>query len=401
VYSKRKRIKIIKLFIYNCIFLYNSEGMVQIEQENTNWVFQEKLQGGLFTDHYLYQNNIGRQIIMKEVNEIFRNKISISDVQIQKVLDEAELNCKCLSPTLMKRKEMNSTGEIWRSYSEYHAYKLFDLIKVSKEGRLSEKFSRYYLIQLLTICEKMEKNGISYLPLRMEDLHLDNNYSLKISDFCLNNMVIKAHLIEEKLKNLINFIPNKSCVFPPEMLKLGEIFKNSLIFHIGVILSSIVTGQKPFQKCDMTDPFYRLILKKEDDKYWDFFEKQLKTKFSNEYKNLIMKMLSVNPEERIGLYDIKNHPWLLNSNLDDPTNPSFELFEYFSKLPLMKSYNEKLQTKKKCIQTQNINPLFIQTQKNEVLTIKYNINKDINEILTKIIETVLNRTNKNKTNDFD
>lgn len=81
------------------------------------------------------------------------------------------------------------------------------------------------------------------------------------------------------------------------------------------------------------------------DEYWEFIEKYSKNKnFSIELKDLITKMLSHEPKERLTLAQVRNHPWiqqeqlkseelkaLLNESdlqiLEDPETMSEEIFQ--------------------------------------------------------------------------
>jgi serine/threonine protein kinase len=68
--------------------------------------------------------------------------------------------------------------------------------------------------------------------------------------------------------------------------------------------------------------------------YWYLVEEKIKKKkkklkiFLNEIQDLISRMLTVDPEQRITIPEIKRHPWMRsNGQMDDEENPLASLGE--------------------------------------------------------------------------
>jgi len=56
---------------------------------------------------------------------------------------------------------------------------------------------------------------------------------------------------------------------------------------------------------------YKLIKTKQYDKYWEMLEKYLKIKgLSENFKDLFLKLVAYNPDERPTMEEIKNHEWM-------------------------------------------------------------------------------------------
>ena len=56
---------------------------------------------------------------------------------------------------------------------------------------------------------------------------------------------------------------------------------------------------------------YKLIKTKQYDKYWEMVEKYLKIKgLSENFKDLFLKLVTYNPDERPTMEEIKNHEWM-------------------------------------------------------------------------------------------
>jgi serine/threonine protein kinase len=78
------------------------------------------------------------------------------------------------------------------------------------------------------------------------------------------------------------------------------------MFSIGVILFIIVQGIFPFKEARKEEYFYNLLLTGKVDTY---FTKVNGTGLSEDFKDLILKFFSYNPQERPTIEQIRAHPW--------------------------------------------------------------------------------------------
>lgn len=83
------------------------------------------------------------------------------------------------------------------------------------------------------------------------------------------------------------------------------------IFALGVILFSLTHGFPPYRKiAHVSDPFYRLIIEKQFERYWGILEKKTRITNDSDYMDLVNRLLEPNPALRISLDEIKQHPWM-------------------------------------------------------------------------------------------
>ena len=181
-----------------------------------------------------------------------------------------------------------------------HGKELFDYIIENR--KLDELEACKFFQQIISGVEYLHKLKVVHRDLKPENLLLDTKTKdLKIVDFGLSNLY----------KNTKNQMLKSACGSPsyaaPEMLN-GKEYKAPPvdIWSSGVILYAMLCGYLPF----------------EDDDNEELYKKICSGKFtipafiSEPAKDLIKKILVTDPSHRIGIYQIKNHPWF---NLLNPT----------------------------------------------------------------------------------
>ena len=226
-------------------------------------------------------------------------------------------------------------GQLVRGYS-YYTYKLFNhfdtgpveygLFEYLKNGelqnyvfllkkRFSEEISRKIFLDILLAVETCHQSGISHCDIKLQNILLNSNFNLKLIDFGYAKN-IKDGLISE--------ITGSKFYNAPEMFSCAtKGYDGTLadIFSLGVLLFVLVMGFYPFDKPNITDPKYKLILKKDFQGFWKKTEQ--KKLFSNngsnsnnnfsatsEFKDLFENMICPKPKDRINISQIKKHPWL-------------------------------------------------------------------------------------------
>jgi len=167
---------------------------------------------------------------------------------------------------------------------------LFDHIVSS--SRLKEKEACSFFQQIVAGIEYIHKLNVVHRDLKPENLLLDHNNKLKIVDFGLSN----TYKPNEELKTACG----SPCYAAPEMIA-GKKYAGLKvdIWSSGVILFAMICGYLPFEDPN-TGELYKKIL-----------ACTYKTpKFiSEEAKDLLRSILITDPEDRIGIEGIRNHPW--------------------------------------------------------------------------------------------
>lgn len=173
---------------------------------------------------------------------------------------------------------------------------LFDYI--SKKRRLSEFESCNFYLQVLSGINYLSKNNICHRDIKPENLLLNSSKNkIKIADFGLSIMYKNGELLKT------------ACGSPsyasPEMLK-GEKYDGLMsdIWSSGIVLYAMICGFLPFED-DNNDKLYEKIL---------IGKFEIPPFVSDNAKDLIRRILVVNPNHRLKINQIIKHPWFKQFN---------------------------------------------------------------------------------------
>lgn len=168
---------------------------------------------------------------------------------------------------------------------------LFDYL--IKRGRLLEAEAINYFKQIIHGIGYLHQFNICHRDLKPENLLLDFNKNIKIADFGMAALEVDKKLLET------------SCGSPhyasPEIVA-GKNYHGapSDIWSCGIILFALLTGHLPFDD----ENIRKLLMKVQNGRFI------MPSDLSWEAKDLISRMLQVNPNDRISIEDILTHPLL-------------------------------------------------------------------------------------------
>ena len=227
--------------------------------------------------------------------------VAIKILEKSKIEDNDDL--KCVTREIKFLKELNhinlislyeiiETGRNYYIIMEYAENELFSYIV--SNNYLSEEISSFFYIQILSSIEYIHLHKIVHRDLKPENILLTcNNNLIKIIDFGLANKYNDNELLKTAC--------GSPCYAAPEMI-LGKKY-NGIdvdIWSSGVVLFAMVCGYLPFEDDDNESIYRKVVIGKYD----------IPQRISKNCKDLIQKILEVNPKKRIKIEDIKNHPFL-------------------------------------------------------------------------------------------
>ena len=189
----------------------------------------------------------------------------------------------------------------------------FDYIKVS--GSLPKPIVQVYVQQLIKAMSSMHQAGVCHRDLKLENLVLDDNFNLKLIDFgfaCSLSGSSGSGFCEGSEK-----VGTQGYMAPEIMMECSYQPTVTDTFALGVIIFIMYTGVPPFGKAHMSDKYYNLICLKKHDLFWRAHEQHHGAPFSQEFKDLMSKMLDYQPYQRMNLVEVLMHPFLQQGEPQD------------------------------------------------------------------------------------
>lgn len=226
-----------------------------------------------------------------------------------KVLHKSEIVQGKVEAQVRREIEIQSNlahPNILRLYGHFHDGKRIFLIlefaakgelykHLRKANRFEEWRAAHYIAQMASALKFLHKKHIMHRDIKPENILVGIHGEIKISDFGWS-----VHAPNSRRRTMCGTLD----YLPPEMLKPGNqdnwYDEKVDLWSLGVLMYEFLVGEAPFEdtpvmtqrriaRCEMTVPPF----------------------VSPEAKDLIKKLLVLDPEKRICLADVQKHPWII------------------------------------------------------------------------------------------
>ena len=262
------------------------------------------------TDFYLFGREIGSGAFGK-VNialhigsgrlvaiKIFAKKNLRSERKIKKVRNEINILSKLRHPFI---NQILDTFENEKNIFIVMEYICADLLSfIRKREKLSENIAKIIFKQIMEGLKYINKKNIVHRDIKLDNILIDLNNTVKICDFGVSKRITENEI-------MVDHCGTPGYIAP-------EIYKNKGyegfqcdIWSAGITLYYMLCGSQPFKAYSLKE-MENKVLKGEYE--------ELKN-VSNEANDLIKKMLETDPDVRIKLNDVLNHPWLKNEDVEN------------------------------------------------------------------------------------
>ncbi|KAH3764904.1 AGC family serine/Threonine kinase family protein [Pelomyxa schiedti] len=249
-------------------------------------------------------------------------KRTTSDIYCVKVLNRSEAANKNPANLHIERDILKKTGnpfvaKLYYSFSsKQHVYFVMeyypggDLFSLLQEfNHFDEDMARMYIAEIVLSLKYLHKEGIIHRDLKPDNVLIDNNGHIKLTDFGLSQnglqkkQSLKLALGCMQLVEAEPSAPGTPDYLAPEVL-LGMKHGPEVDFWaLGVILYEFLTGIPPFSGESVKEVFENILTKR---------PKYDGVNISPIARNLIDRLLCVKPQERLGakgIHEIKQHPF--------------------------------------------------------------------------------------------
>ncbi|CAO2826217.1 unnamed protein product [Amaranthus hypochondriacus] len=190
---------------------------------------------------------------------------------------------------------------------------LFGKLSRRPDHRFPEPLARKYFHQLISALHYCHQNGVAHRDVKPQNLLLDEEGNIKVSDFGLSAVVENTMAAKDRL------MLQTSCGTPafaaPEIVgktRNGYDGSKADAWSCGVILFVMLTGYLPFDDANLV-MMYRKMHKREF---------RFPSWVSKPARGLITRLLDPNPGTRLGIDEIRNDSWFKNYGMVYPRSVS-------------------------------------------------------------------------------
>ncbi|KAK3030327.1 hypothetical protein RJ639_038960, partial [Escallonia herrerae] len=215
----------------------------------------------------------------------------IDDSEAEKVRREINMMRLLSHPHIVRLYEVIETRLCIYVVMEYmNSGELFDYI--TEHGRLDEDEARHFFQQIISGVKVCHFQMVIHRDLKPENLLLDSKRNVKIADFGLGNMTRDGHFLKTSCGS-----PNYAA---PEVIA-EQLYAGPEVdvWSCGVILYALLCGTLPFDADNLPGLYAKI-------KSGIFtFPNYL----SHGARDLIARILVVDPVNRISIPELHEHPW--------------------------------------------------------------------------------------------
>ena len=293
IQSKMKELITPGIFINN--YKYLPEYDISNFKKEYEGIIPIELGIGSYGRVYLVTNKFNnKKYALKVIN---KNKLMQIYSDCRLVQNEVEIHSKLNHPNIIRLYNMKETEneiQILLEYAEKGS--LFDLIQ--KTNGLDELKAFEYFIQIVNAVYFLHQNNIIHRDIKPENILIDENNALKLCDF--------GWAKELNVNKRATFCGTMEYM-APEIVG-SEMYDFSVdIWSLGILLYELIMGHSPFRSKSKKDRNIMIKIKKHD----LVFDKD--KNISKECIDLINRLLDMNPEQRLKIKDIFEHPFVVTN----------------------------------------------------------------------------------------
>ncbi|KAF1363112.1 kinase-like protein [Lizonia empirigonia] len=247
----------------------------------------------------LGKGKFGRVYLVKEKTSGFvcalkvLHKSEIQQGRVEKqVRREIEIQSRLAHPNILRMfGHFHDTERIFLILEYAGQGELYKHLR--REQRFSEAKSAMYIAQMASALKYLHKKGVIHRDIKPENILVGVFDEIKISDFGWS-----VHAPSNRRQTMCGTLD----YLPPEMLSsYDNSYSNKVdLWSLGVLMYELLVGEAPFEDSPVMTK--RKIIRG---------EYTIPNFISSGAKDLISRLLVIDPEKRISLEDVEKHTWIV------------------------------------------------------------------------------------------
>lgn len=237
-----------------------------------------------------------------------KKKIDENKEQIR-TITEKNILIACSSPFIVKlRYSFQDTNKIYMVMDLMQGGKLF--LHIKESGKFTEEHAQFYIAEIILALEHLHGKGIIYRDLKPQNILLDHEGHIKLTNFGLS----KTGITQENPKTYT--FCGVTEYLAPEILRNQAYDKSVDYWSLGALLYEMISGKPPFSSKNKSE-----IYKKINNRLTE-----TKNYFSDDTVDLINQLMALNviniqPTDRLSNFEnIKSHTFFKNIQWDKLQN---------------------------------------------------------------------------------
>lgn len=158
---------------------------------------------------------------------------------------------------------------------------------------MPEELARTYFHMLVDAIEHMHSMGVYHLDIKPQNILLDRSFQIKLTDFGFSSL--------DRVSSVS--LGTDGYAAPEILTQINYSTELADVFSCGVVLFILVFKQMPFATSRRNDPG-RELLNYSPEQFWERLPET-----TPELRALLTLMLEEDSGRRVGLGEVKRHPW--------------------------------------------------------------------------------------------
>jgi len=265
-----------------------------------DYTIERSLGKGVFGEVFLASNSKGHEVALKRLpknNPKFDWKLVNREVEVGRRLQSHDGVCRMES-------YFETVSNVYVVFEYIDGSDLYTFMEKTDFKPLEDVKVKQIFSQIVDSLIYCHKNRVAHRDIKLDNVLVDSHGKTKLIDFGL------ASMDEEGNRGCANFVGSPEYVAPEIIKRLPYSGFKADVYSLGMVLYCLTFGQFPFIP---EQRFEAVINGQEHPKLiWPDRNPSFPNAISKSLKDLIEKMLEVDPDIRPSMEEVANHPWLKN-----------------------------------------------------------------------------------------